>query len=498
MKAFAGLALFLTLVPATLAQIRSTQYTRPALPAREVLDRLNLKLHWQRHITTDGKRDGIFSIQLAPRRIYGIEGELLKVTNIKLELLVQTRSGRIVALDAETGDQLWSVLVGKPYLVTDPVGFNDQEVVVARGVDIYGLDRTDGSVRWGPFRVAGVPSTPPVVSINAPPDLLARVAEKDRLDLRQLMFLAINSVHVQAYILPGQPNGTPKPDWRYDATAPLELAPTRLQDTLIYLSPRRLLVGLQASNGRLEGRFMADDNILVPGGSHEVDRTYYVGSRDANVYAGSVTASDIPVWRFTAGGPIIRTPFVTNEDVYIVGQGYGLYRVTRRPKTGREIAAYLIANKLATPQQIQAAENELGSDFSDPNKLLKTLESTNVLNAQQRIEASKQIGSGGRELWRNRDGDRVLAVNPKFVYVNDRQGRTLILDRKRGLKLSFLDAREYVVPVINELTDRLYLAANDGLIVCLHDKEYSSPVEMKSIYKPAELRVAREKAPTSP
>jgi len=35
------------------------------------------------------------------------------------------------------------------------------------------------------------------------------------------------------------------------------------------------------------------------------------------------------------------------------------------------------------------------------------------------------------------------------------------------------DIRDFVFPVVNGATDRIYLASNNGLIVCLHDKDYA-------------------------
>ncbi len=87
----------------------------------------------------------------------------------------------------------------------------------------------------------------------------------------------------------------------------------------------------------------------------------------------------------------------------------------------------------------------------------------------------------GEEAWLNRDAARFLASNMKFVYAADPQNRLLVIDRERGTTLSTYDGtRDFVFPVHNEWTDRLYLAANNGLIVCLHDRGNDTPEEMKA------------------
>jgi hypothetical protein len=76
----------------------------------------------------------------------------------------------------------------------------------------------------------------------------------------------------------------------------------------------------------------------------------------------------------------------------------------------------------------------------------------------------------------NREADRFVAANPKFVYAADVSGRLVVLDRATGLRLSTYEGtRDFTVPFSNALNDRIYLAANNGLILCLHDHEYATP-----------------------
>jgi hypothetical protein len=88
----------------------------------------------------------------------------------------------------------------------------------------------------------------------------------------------------------------------------------------------------------------------------------------------------------------------------------------------------------------------------------------------------------GQLLWRYQPIEYFLAANRKFVYGLDRQGSMHILDRVRGIPLSVTPGtRDYVFPVSNELTDRIYLASNDGLLVSLHDLDYPVPLRNKNV-----------------
>src|SRR5438874_9761395 len=86
------------------AQSRSRFYTEPATPSPEALDRLNLKLAWYTFVPTEGRRDGIYSVQI-PERLQPPGGLIL----------VQTRSAVIMALDSATGATLWRTRAGTPY-----------------------------------------------------------------------------------------------------------------------------------------------------------------------------------------------------------------------------------------------------------------------------------------------------------------------------------------------------------------------------------------------
>jgi outer membrane protein assembly factor BamB len=144
----------------------------------------------------------------------------------------------------------------------------------------------------------------------------------------------------------------------------------------------------------------------------------YVGSEDFSVSALDMFAGRVH-WRFLGAGPIRRKPEVNDESVYLAPERSGLYRLDRET---------------------------------------------------------------GRVVWRNATAERFLAANRKFVYTTDRSGRLLVLDRARGTELaSYGGAHDFVVPIINEMTDRLYLASNDGHLLCLHDQEYRTPLRMKTV-----------------
>lgn len=437
-RTLSAIFLVLAVVAATVAiEDASKIHSNPAPPSREVLDRLNLRMPWRAFVPMDGRKDGFASIQFHDKF-----------------LVIQTRSGLITMLDAESGRTMWRTRVGLPYQPALPLAINYHGVYIANGTYIYALDRDTGTLLWSFSPPAGL-SAPPVAddeqlylstvdnrlyayrmqrnrpdapakssTMTADADLTKRpVLPQDKYRSATPTLTYFTSVR-QA----GSDLGTgPKPvvNWDTVARVRLELAPVYSKLSLFVASPEDTYFamdkGIEGKPGPIEVyRFHTDGPIGVPPAVY--DETAYVGSRDANLYAVHIETGRT-VWRYTAGTAITREPAVIEQDVFVTSQGGGLARIDR--ETGEPVW---------------------------------------------------RIVRGDRILSAQADADRFLAANPKFVYAADRSRRLIVLDRRRGVELSRFDTRDYAFPISNVVTDRLYLAANNGLLVCLHDRDYTEPV----------------------
>ena len=386
----------------------------------------------------DGRKDGFVSIQLTDGQIF-----------------VQSRSGLVAALDAETGRTLWSTNVGKSYGAGFPLAINSFDVYALNGGTIYALDRRTGSVKWKFRQPEGLSAGPvaddeqiylstgtgriyayfvPIPSSSA----LAKTAEQVGLPPVELKTPAATP-DATTYVPPVDKGSSsvaeaqPTFSWQTVTNERLEFLPLVSRESLMTVSPTGTILGLSKYpfNGIVPEvyRFKIDGDVAVPPGHYEdvlktgmIDETAYIGGLGGKVYAFSV-AGGKQRWRFTVGTDVLRQPVATDEDVYVTAERNGLYRLSRA--TG---------------------------------------------------EPQWRIKRGNRFVEANPDADRLLAVNPKFVYAADKSGRLLVLDRGLGTELSSYDVRDFAFPVSNQMSDRLYLTANNGLIVCLHDKEYTKPV----------------------
>ncbi|OWK46567.1 PQQ-binding-like beta-propeller repeat protein [Fimbriiglobus ruber] len=106
----------------------------------------------------------------------------------------------------------------------------------------------------------------------------------------------------------------------------------------------------------------------------------------------------------------------------------------------------------------------------------------------------------GELLWKTeRNVDRVVAVNDEFVYGLDRTGTIQLFDRKKPGTGDYrvigsvgqLSMTGFDVKVMNEQTDRIVMAANSGIMVCLRDAspKYSRPVRIAAPGKPVVKKV---------
>ncbi len=454
MNSLRCLPLVLLLAGAAAAQPdRDNLYSAPPLPSADVLERLNLKLAWTAFAPVENRRDGLLSVQVAPIRIDG---------KPQMRLLVQTRSGVVVEFDGETGQQLWRLRVGNPGTAAHGLGFNNADVAAVRGPELYGINRKDGTLRWK-MSLRGVPAVTPLM------------------DARHL-YLNINTDRVEFYDLPLERDGAPILARTHRTSIPLQLEPAQSGVYLFYPSPRGSVSVLDKETSGLAVRYDTGAGLSAGPGVHEAEAGVYIGSRDANLYGYSLIQGEAS-WRFTTGTPVERKPFVNDEDVYATATQKGVFRLNRRGLTSTRLTELLERRGFATSPQIDEVIKELTPKKQDgnPASILSLMLQKRYLTEDQK---SKLRYRAGEDVWVNPEGDRVVAVNPKFVYAMDVAGRLLVIDRDRGRTLSRFDMRGYPVGISNELTDRLYLGAHNGLLICLRDREYVAPKKMKSLYEP--------------
>src|SRR5579885_645337 len=291
------------------AQDSSRLYSVPSLPPQDALDRLRLKTSWTFVVPTEGRRDGLASVQLAPREAGA-------------ELLVQTRSGTVMSLDAASGRVRWSTRVGVPYRVSQPLAYNHDSVFVINNIILYALDRDTGRPLWQ-FELASGAVAPPV----ADEDQIYLSLSNGRFEAYALPNLAVweKLVH-QGARAPGTTSALeasrvfkgidlpaigplssareayravpmgPQPTRRYSYVPDdkVEVAPLVAQDRVLLAGVGGDVVGVTKGAASMTWDLRLRGHVRVSPGQHE--ETAYVASTDFSVYALSIVSGRL-FWR---------------------------------------------------------------------------------------------------------------------------------------------------------------------------------------------------------
>ncbi|MFN4260086.1 MAG: PQQ-binding-like beta-propeller repeat protein [Gemmataceae bacterium] len=418
----------MVLMGAMSAYGQSRWLTNPLPPPADFLDRLNLRPAWQVRVPLESRRDGI--------------AEVLPLGD---QVLARTYSGTLMAIDAYSGHTQWIKSPSRSYAKVQAVGVNDSTVFLVNAETLYALKRSTGRQLWkhelpnivtappvadedmlylcfagGEFAGMVLPPTPaapppgelPAAPAATPPPESMPAGVRSQY-ARSTQGYTGYSVRASSYVGYEQPVVGPRP-----VTVFSHRLETRL-DFPAMLSSRRVTVAGAASTFFNFVKGYPDDLVRFPVAAGvsappvAYEDVVYLAGEDKVVYAQSLETGFVR-WRFLeCRSPIVQQPAVTNENVYIVGASTGLHCLDR---------------------------------------------------------------ANGRLLWRNPDAQQFRAANPKYVYATNRSGEMLIIDRLRGTTLTAADWRFFNVPIRNVQTDRLFLAAHNGLLICVYDRDYHSPI----------------------
>lgn len=125
-------ALSFLMVSASAFGQSSSVYSNASAPKREDLAKLNLRSAWTAYIPMDGRQDALGPVQAVD-------------TN---QIFVQTRMGRLIALDENTGAQLWSFRYPKSNANLYPVGVTDKFVFAVNVNTLYCFHRYSGVLEF--------------------------------------------------------------------------------------------------------------------------------------------------------------------------------------------------------------------------------------------------------------------------------------------------------------------------------------------------------------
>jgi outer membrane protein assembly factor BamB len=471
-------------------------YTDPRVPTTEQLAQLNLKLAWKLNLPIDTRRDGIVSVQPIGEQVF-----------------VQTRAGLIYALDADTGTIRWSAqpLVG--YSLVVPVTADSRFVVGARDTRLAVLNRANGKLEY-------------LVQLSQPPTAGITLYDEpvDERYIEKRLIVNLSNNHMLSYRFP-DPSELPakelvREQFRQSGGGTEAIAPPVVKPALVgnveqidviekQFTPsltvvRSVIPPYRAAIGDRTPSLAAVRSVVPPYSLRQGSATpsisvlpSVIGLETQNLRPTLAPALK-KMWDFQAGVRLEQPALVMTNTILAISTDRTIIGVD---KDDRGIQGVLT---LVSP--VSAPAGQYGDTFYVPSQngdltaysVTPDRRKLWMTTTGGQINYKPLVGEGdilvsatdhgiyrisrtsGDILWQNVGAERALAVNPRYVYATDRVGDLLVLDRARGRNLGKLATREFTVPVVNDDNDRLYLAANNGLILALYDRDTPRPVPLRS------------------
>ncbi len=274
----------------------------------------------QRLVTNeDATRLGLQRSWFAQVRVDPSIGKVVDWVLDKDQLFALSNAGAIQALDAETGETLWTTELGVGHQAAAGMAVNAKYVALLGASRLYLLDRTDGQHIWS-RKVGGAASAAPALSENfAFVVLLSGLIEGYRLD------------DPTAYV------------WQYQSHGRTFESPVTTGEVVSWPSTSGHLYVAQANPPRVLFRVETNDEIVTA--PAEQSPFLYVASLDGYLYCFN-EFSGSEEWRYATGFPITSQPAIVADKAFVASEGPSLHAVnalTGLPLWDVEGAAQFVA-----------------------------------------------------------------------------------------------------------------------------------------------------------
>jgi len=222
--------------------------------------------------------------------------------------------------------------------------------------------------------------------------------------------------------------------WRYKTAKRISTPPVVTDSVVNFASLDRSLYSVSTGKRKLKFQFETDAAISAPLG-HASDLLYLASEGFSNrLYCLSAKTGAVR-WVFPSGLPVRKAPRIIGDDLYLTPERGGMY--------------------------------------------------------------SLSAASGIQRWWRPKV-TAFLAATPSMLFVSDQVRNVVLLDRQDGAVIGSLPFRHFKFQLANDRTDRLYLATESGLVVCIREQDREFPEYYKFPERRPILPLFAEEAPTPP
>lgn len=388
---------------------------------------------------TAAARHGLTRPWFTQAQVDRTRGKIESVILYDGTLFVQTDRAVLQSLDAATGQTLWVKEVGKRNYPSTRPAANSTMVAVINGSTLYVLHRPTGRLLWE-REIPGVPGAGPALSedrvyvpmtdglvlayrleaISDPAVELGLFDPESEEDLKKLEARRLENMRLQQDVKPPLACQS----FGRAMVQPLVTRQTEGEEYLAWPTDRGyLFVG--RINRKDEDYFemvykletSADITArptMLRAATEEASDSAIIFAPSQDGFLHAIREQDgTSMWRFSTGEPVIEPAAPIGDKVYVTTQLGGMY----------------------------------------------------CLAVQT-----------GQQLWWAPGIMKFLAASKDRVYAEDGNGDIVVLHALSGGRLDVIPAAGLAIKMMNLQTDRLFLAAESGLVQCLHEIELEQPI----------------------
>ena len=265
-------------------------HAAPMLVTNEQAARHGLERAWFAQVPVDASRSRVTQWMLYYDRLYSV-----------------TNSGIVTALDAETGETLWSKQVGKPGYPAFGPGANADYLGIVSGSKLYLLNRHDGRLEWV-RQLGSAPSSGPALS-------------------EKYAFVALVTGRIEGYQL-DDPATQP---WYYQSKGRTYLRPTTTGKIVSWPTAAGYLYASRANDPGVLYRLETSADIVTSPAT--MPPYLYIASQDGYLYCLDENTGD-EAWRYSTGYAIDSSPAIVGDVAYVASSEPAIHAVDA--KTGKE------------------------------------------------------------------------------------------------------------------------------------------------------------------
>ncbi len=262
----------------------------PKLVTNEQAARHGLERAWFAQVPVDASRSRVTQWMLYYDRLYSV-----------------TNSGIVTALNAETGETLWSKQVGKPGYPAFGPGANADHLGMVSGSKLYVLNRHDGRLEWA-RQLGSAPSSGPALS-------------------EKYAFVALVTGRIEGYLL-DDPATQP---WYYQSKGRTFLRPTTTGKIVTWPTTAGYLYASRANDPGVLYRLETNADIITSPAA--MPPYLYIASQDGYLYCLNEDTGD-EAWRYSTGYAIDSSPAIVGDMAYVASVEPAIHALDA--KTGKE------------------------------------------------------------------------------------------------------------------------------------------------------------------